>query len=39
VKKNKLFDRLEMMANDFKDLNVLEESKKLVEEIELAIGE
>lgn len=39
VKKNKLSDRLEMMANDFKDLNVLEESKKLVEEIELAIGE
>jgi len=38
VRKNKIFDRLEMMANDFKDLNVLEESKKLVEDIELKLG-
>ncbi len=38
LKKNKLSDRIEMMANDFKDLNVLEESNKLVEEIELALG-
>jgi hypothetical protein len=38
VKKNKMFDRLEMMANDFKDINVLEESNKLVDEIESRVG-
>ncbi len=38
VKKNKLYDRLEMAADDFKDLNVLEESKTLAEEIELKLG-
>jgi ssDNA-binding replication factor A large subunit len=34
VKKNKMFDRIEIVVNDCKDLNVLEESKKLTEEIE-----
>ena len=34
VKKNKMFERIEMRASDCKDLNVLEESKKLAEEIE-----
>jgi ssDNA-binding replication factor A large subunit len=38
VRKNKMFDRLEMMANDFKDINVLEESNKLADEIELRAG-
>jgi len=38
VKKNKLYDRLEMMVNDFKDINPLEESKKLVDELELMVG-
>jgi ssDNA-binding replication factor A large subunit len=38
VKKNQMFERLEMMANDFKDINVLDESKKILEEIELKIG-
>ncbi|OGW53644.1 MAG: hypothetical protein A2Y81_06605 [Nitrospirae bacterium RBG_13_43_8] len=38
VRKNKMFDRLEMMANDFKDINVLEESNKLADEIELRVG-
>lgn len=38
VKKNKMFDRLEMMANDFKDINVLEEINKLADEIELRSG-
>lgn len=39
VKKNKLFNRMEMIVNDFEDLNTLNESKKLIEEIELKIGE
>ena len=39
VRKNKISDRLEMMANDFKDINVLEESKRLAEQIELKVGE
>src|SRR4030042_1436449 len=38
VRKNKMFDRLEMMANDFKDINILEESNKLADEIELRVG-
>jgi replication factor A1 len=33
VKKNKIFDRLEILVNDFKDLNPEEESKKLLEEL------
>jgi hypothetical protein len=39
VKKNKMFDRLEMMVNNFKEINVAEESKKLIDEILLKIGE
>jgi ssDNA-binding replication factor A large subunit len=35
VRKNNMSGRLEMIANEVKDLNVLEESKKLVEEIQL----
>jgi replication factor A1 len=38
VRKNKISDRLEMMANDFKDINVSEESKRLAEQIELKVG-
>ncbi|MEK6910133.1 MAG: hypothetical protein AABW61_03600 [Candidatus Aenigmatarchaeota archaeon] len=38
VKKNKLYERLEMMVNDFKDINPLEESKKLLDELELMVG-
>jgi ssDNA-binding replication factor A large subunit len=38
VKKNKLFDRLEMIADSVKDINPIEESKRLVEEIEVRIG-
>jgi ssDNA-binding replication factor A large subunit len=38
VKKNKMFDRIEMVVNDCKDLNALEESKKLAEEIESRIN-
>ena len=34
VKKNKMFERIEMVVNDCKDLNVSEESKRLIEEIE-----
>lgn len=39
VKKNKRFNRLEMIADSFKDLNILEESKELAEELELRVGE
>lgn len=38
VKTNKLFDRVEMMVDDFKGINPLEESKKLVDEMELMVG-
>jgi ssDNA-binding replication factor A large subunit len=38
VRNNKMFERLEMMANDFRDINILEETKKLAEEIELKVG-
>lgn len=38
VKKNKTFDRIEMIANDFKELNPLEESKNLLEELKLKVG-
>lgn len=38
VKKNKFFDKLEMVADSVKDINPIEESKRLVEEIELKIG-
>jgi len=39
VKKNKMFDRMEMMVNEFKDLNTSDESKKLIDAIEIKIGE
>ncbi|MDI6798843.1 MAG: DUF2240 family protein [Candidatus Aenigmarchaeota archaeon] len=38
VKRNKRFDRLELIGNSCKDLNVLEESKELAKEIELKLG-
>jgi len=38
VKKNKLYDRVEMMVNDFKAINPLEESKRLLDELELMVG-
>jgi len=34
VKKNKIYDRLEMMANSFKELDVTEEAKRLAAEVE-----
>ncbi|MEM7821688.1 MAG: hypothetical protein QXX38_02660, partial [Candidatus Aenigmatarchaeota archaeon] len=34
VKKNIVFDRIEFIVNESKDLNVLEESKRLAEELE-----
>ncbi|MEM7825992.1 MAG: hypothetical protein QW412_04020, partial [Candidatus Aenigmatarchaeota archaeon] len=34
VRKNKIFDRLELIVNEFKDIDVLEESKRLADEIE-----
>ena len=37
VKKNKIVDRLELIVNDLKELNVLEESKILIDEIELKV--
>lgn len=39
VKKNKNFDRIEMIANDFKELNPLDESKNLLEELNVKVGE
>lgn len=39
VKKNKVFDRLEIIANDFKEVDAVEESNKLIDEIQLKIGE
>jgi ssDNA-binding replication factor A large subunit len=38
VKKNKIFNRLELIVNEVKDLNALEESKKLVEALELKVS-
>jgi replication factor A1 len=38
VRKNKMFNRLELIVNEAKDLNVLEESKKLAEELELKVS-
>ncbi|MBI1978623.1 MAG: hypothetical protein HYS62_01010 [Candidatus Aenigmarchaeota archaeon] len=38
IKKSRMYDNLEMMVNEFKDINPLEESKKLVDEIELIVG-
>ncbi|MBI2084135.1 MAG: hypothetical protein HYT70_00775 [Candidatus Aenigmarchaeota archaeon] len=38
VKRNKMFDRLEFSVTDFEDINALEESKRLVNEIEIIVG-
>ena len=38
VKKNKFFDRLEMVADSVKAINPLEESKRIAQEIESKIG-
>lgn len=38
IKKNDMLDRLEMIVNDFKGINPLEESKKLVDGIELMVN-
>ncbi len=38
VKKNNLYDRLEMIVNDLKSINPLEESKVLLNGIELMVG-
>ncbi len=38
VKKNKIFDNLEMTVNEFEDINALEESKRLINEIEIMQG-
>jgi ssDNA-binding replication factor A large subunit len=38
VKKNRLFDRLEMIVDEFKDLNILEESDRLVRELEVKVS-
>lgn len=37
VKKNKIVDRLELIVNNFKELNTLEECKRLIDEIELKV--
>ncbi len=39
VKKNKMFDRMEIVVNEFKDLNTLDESKKLIDAVEMKLGE
>lgn len=39
VKKNERFDALEMVADELKALNPLDESKKLAEEIQLLLGD
>lgn len=39
IKKNKMFDRLEMVASDCKDINILEESKNLFEELNSKVAE
>jgi replication factor A1 len=38
IRKNKMFDRLEMTANEYKDINILEESKRLLEELKSKIA-
>lgn len=38
VKKNKFFDTIEMIADSVKDINPIEESKRIVEELEAKIG-
>jgi replication factor A1 len=38
VKMNKIFNRVEIIVNEIKDLNILEESKRLLEEIKIEVG-
>jgi replication factor A1 len=38
VKKSNISDRLEIIAGEVEDLNALEESRKLVEDVELKVG-
>lgn len=38
VKKNKMFDRLEMIGQDFKNINISEESINLFEELKSKVG-
>ncbi|HLC39447.1 MAG TPA: DUF2240 family protein [archaeon] len=38
VKKNKVFNRLELLVDEVKEINPLEESKRIAEEIELKLG-
>jgi len=38
VKKNQMFNRIEMIANSFKEIDTREESNKLIDEILLKIG-
>ncbi|MEM5847347.1 MAG: hypothetical protein QXE97_04645, partial [Candidatus Aenigmatarchaeota archaeon] len=39
IKKNKIFDRLELIVNDFEELNVEQEIKSLIEKINLPLEE
>ncbi|MCS7105721.1 MAG: DUF2240 family protein [Candidatus Aenigmarchaeota archaeon] len=39
IKKNKIFDRLELLVNEFEDLNVEKEIKSLLEKINLPLEE
>jgi len=38
VKKNKVFNRLELLVDEVKEINPLEESKRIAEEIEVKLG-
>ena len=38
VRNNKVFNRLEMLVDEFKEINPLEESKRIVEEVELELS-
>ena len=38
VKKNKMFDRLEMIVKEFEEVNVKEECEKLLREVKLKVG-
>jgi replication factor A1 len=38
VKKNKVFNQLEMLVDEIKEINPLEESKRIADEIELKLG-
>lgn len=37
IRENKLFNRLEMIVDNFKDLNIFEESEKLISELQLKV--